>query len=286
MSTYRTIIFCIFVLLLAPLSLLGVRAQRAATWFDDSAMAVWVFDVGQGDAIFIDAPEAQVLIDGGPDARVLEKLGEVLPPWDRTLDVVIASHPHADHVFGLSAVLERFDVAQIVASGAFYDEAAQIGFAAMGGSSAIAAEKGMTWDLGNGARLDIIWPEVSAEGAVLENVHEANVVALLSYGETSMLLTGDAEAEEERQFLLDLPVGIDILKVGHHGSDTSTSHELVNVVDPSVAIVSVGSGNDYGHPSPIVLNRLLQAGATLLRTDIDGDIRIWSNGSDPKIVAF
>ena len=123
MPTPRAIISFLGVAVIIPSVLLGVRAYRAAAWFNDDALAVWVFDVGQGDAIFIDGPEMQALIDGGPDTRVLEKLGEVLPPWDRTLDVVIATHPHADHVFGLNAVLDRYDVKEVLSNGEVYGEA-------------------------------------------------------------------------------------------------------------------------------------------------------------------
>ncbi|MBI1907919.1 MBL fold metallo-hydrolase [Candidatus Uhrbacteria bacterium] len=243
-----------------------------------------MFDVGQGDAIFIDAPDMQVLIDGGPSDAVLEKLSSVLPPWDRSIDLVVATHPHADHILGLDAVLGRYAVGALVDTGTPYDTAAAEGFERLGGAAATVAQAGMSWELGNGATLEVVWPEVPVTDAV-DNVHDGNVVLLLTYGETTMLLTGDAETEHEEAFALDLP-HIDVLKVGHHGSDTSTGMTLVNLTSPDYAIISVGAENDYGHPSPLVVDRLARSGAAVLRTDLDGDIRVLTEGDEPHVTTF
>ncbi len=267
--------------IIVALAVLSVAAWRAGTWFDDTALTVWVFDVGQGDAIFIDAPTKQILIDGGRDATVLEKLSAVLPPWDRSIDVMIATHPHADHVRGLNRVLEAYDVGEVVTSGVSYGEVPAIAFQKLVGDATVATA-GMTWDLGHGARLDVVWPATAMEGAVLDNVHEGNVVTLLTYGGTTVLLTGDVEQAEEDQFVRGLP-HVDVLKVGHHGSDTSTGFSLLNITSPTYAVISVGKENDYGHPSNLVVDRLRRAGAVVLRTDLDGDIRIRSTGGEPDV---
>lgn len=258
----------------------GVRAWNARTWFDDAALTVWVFDVGQGDAIFIDGPERQVLIDGGPDTAVLEKLGEVLPPWDRTLDVVIASHLHADHAFGLNAVVERYAVGEVYVNGVYTTPPAEALLATVDEQPFVA---GTHIDLGNGAVLEALWPESAAEDS--GTIHDTNIVLLLRYGDTTMLLTGDAEAEHETAFMAGLPP-IDILKVGHHGSDTSTSYTFLNIIHPAAAIISVGEGNSYGHPSPLVVGRLTKAGTVVFRTDTDGDIRVFSRGGEPTVTSF
>lgn len=271
--------------ILIALMFLGAQSVYAGTWFHSDRLAVWIFDVGQGDAIFIDAPDMQILVDGGPSDAILEKLSDVMAPWDRTIDTVIATHPHADHVLGLNAVLERYDIEEIVDSGAVYGAAAAEGFERLGGDSAIAASKGLSWDLGNGARLDVVWPAVSMAGEAPRNVHDANVVLLLTYGDTTMLFTGDAETEHEEKFVLDLP-HVDVLKVGHHGSDTSTGPTLLNLTTPGYAVVSAGEENDYGHPSPLVVDRLRQSGAEVLRTDFHGDIRIMTQGGEPSFQAF
>lgn len=242
---------------------------------------MWVFDVGQGDAVFIDAPDKQILVDGGPGSAVLEKLSAVLPPWDRSIDLMIATHPHADHVEGLNAVLEYYDVDTVVDSGVSYGEAPALAFDALNGESVVAAQ-GMTFDLGNGARLDVVWPETFIDDVVLDNPHDRNVVLLLTYGDTTMLLTGDAEQEYEEQFAVTLP-HVDVLKVGHHGSDTSTGLVLTNLTTPNVAIISVGEHNNYGHPSALVVDRLLRAGTRVFRTDHDGDVRVWTDGGEPVV---
>lgn len=275
----------IFVTLVIGLAFLIGQALYAGTWLKSDRLAVWVFDVGQGQAIFIDAPKMQILIDGGPSDVVLEKLAGVLPPWDKSIDLMIATHPHADHVIGLSAVLERYEVGQVVDSGLNYPEAAAVGFEHLGGDMATPAESGLGWDLGNGARLEVVWPADSMAGKSVDNVHDGNVVTLLTYGDTTMLLTGDAENEHEEQFAPNLP-HIDVLNVGHHGSDTSTSPMLVNLTTPSYAVISVGANNDYGHPSALVVDRLLQSGAQVFRTDIVGDVRILTDGGEPQIVTF
>lgn len=256
-------------------------AARAGTWFDDTALTVWVFDVGQGDAVFIDAPNAQVLVDGGRGDVVLEKLAAVMPPWDRSLDIIIATHPHADHIEGLNAIREMYDIGEVVASGVVYGESPAVAFETFG-SEPIVATAGISWDLGGGARLDVVWPQTSMDGAIVDNVHDGNVVLLLTYGDTTVLLTGDAEQEQEELFAPSLPQ-IDVLKVGHHGSDTSTGAPLLNITRPAFALISLGAGNEYGHPSRLVVDRLLRAGATVLRTDQDGDIRVWSDGGEPHV---
>jgi competence protein ComEC len=272
------------VCLLIALSLVG-QAVVAGTWFAPHKLAVWIFDVGQGDAIFIDAPNKQVLIDGGPNDAILEKLASVLPPWDRSLDLVIATHPHADHVLGLDAVLERYSVGQIVDDGLAYDSAAALGFEKLGGATATVASRGLTWDLGEGAKLEVIWPDTITAGTFTDDVNDGSIVVLLTYGDTTILLTGDAVVAQEDKFAATLP-HIDILKVGHHGSDTSSGPNLINAITPDYALIPVGADNSYGHPSKIILNRLIQAGATIFRTDTHGDLRVLTQGGEPTITNF
>lgn len=245
-------------------------------------MTVWVFDVGQGDSIFIDAPDMQVLVDGGPGDVVLEKLSSVLPPWDRSIDVMIATHPHADHVEGLNAVREAYDVGTVYANGEVYDEPPAVAYALHDDVQALSA--GQSIDLGNGARLDVVWPVALLEGTASSDPNDGSVVMMLTYGDTTMLLTGDVGIEEEGRLAASgLLHAVDVLKVGHHGSDTSTSVPFVNMLHPTYAVISVGESNDYGHPSSLVIDRLVRAGTAVLRTDVDGDVRITSTGADPEV---
>ncbi len=276
------------IILVLSVSLLA-EAFFSGTWFHPHRLAVWVFDVGQGDAIFIDSPTKQILIDGGPNDAILEKLASVLPPWDRSLDVILATHPHADHVLGLDAVLENYQVAEVVDDGLRYNSAAALAFDQLDHNQAVVASRGMSWDLGEvdgtQATLKVIWPAQSLSGEFTDDANDGSIVALLTYGNTTMLLTGDSGVAQEDLYDLDLP-HIDVLKVGHHGSDTSSGPNLLSKITPTFALISVGVDNSYGHPSKVVLDRLHQAGAQVFRTDTDGDLRVLSDGGEPTVTNF
>ncbi|MFH1711787.1 MAG: MBL fold metallo-hydrolase [Patescibacteria group bacterium] len=273
------------VLVLIALIIVTVVTQSAISGTSvasNEKLAVWIFDVGQGDAIFIDAPEAQILIDGGPSSDILEKLSQIMPFWDRSIDVVINTHPHADHVTGLNYVLERYEVGEVWVSGQEYGTDVFAEFNRLADERLVAA--GEEIDLGQSATLKIIWPEHHLDGVYLDDTNDGSIVTLLEYGETSVLLTGDIGVAQERELLDDLD-HIDVLKVGHQGSLTSSSNEFLRDITPDYAIICVGE-NDYGHPDPIVLDRFDREGASILRTDLDGDVRITSDGGEPEVAVF
>lgn len=242
--------------------------------FPKPEVKVWVFDIGQGDAVFIDAPHQQILIDGGPDELLLERLASVMPWWDRSIDIVVNTHPHADHYLGLIPVLERYHVSQIFDANQGSSDPAFATYLSTAQGRRELLVSDVTIDLGAGVRLQTIWPSQSYHDQVLDDPNDGSVVFLLEYGETSMLLTGDAGVEEEAKWNVG---DVDILKVGHHGSDTSTSQALLDRITPEVAIISVGKDNDYGHPSSFVLDRLRQLAIDTYRTDLDGSILVRIN---------
>jgi competence protein ComEC len=246
-------------------------------------VVVWVFDVGQGDAIFINAPGKQLLIDGGPDDLVLEKLSAVLPFWDRSIDLIVNTHPHADHVQGLVSVLERYEVGEVWISPASYSTGEYLEFLNDFTGEAV-PPVGETIELGGGAQLRVIYLPAVPPSTKFADPNDASIVLELIDGETTMLFTGDAGIEQEVEFLSSLG-HVDILKVGHHGSDTSTSRELLEKITPDVGIISVGE-NDYGHPDPLLIDRLRHAQVETLQTKIDGDIRIRTTGSEPEIAVL
>ncbi|MDP2631539.1 MAG: MBL fold metallo-hydrolase [Candidatus Uhrbacteria bacterium] len=273
---------------------LFAHALVAGTWLASDELAVWVFDIDQGDAIFIDAPNAQILIDGGPNGDVVQKLSAVMPFWDRSIDVVVSTHPHADHVTGLIDVLERYDVGEVWSTGQDYETEVYSYFQSFdlppfqGGIEGGSGEglfrlvsAGYQIDLGNGATLRVAWPESSLNHQFFEDPNDGSIVLMLEYGETSILLTGDIGIAQE-QAILDSMQDIDVLKVGHHGSIMSSEADFLEVIDPEYSIISVGE-NDYGHPSPIILDRFRSIGSQVLRTDLDGDVRVLSNGGEPDI---
>ena len=249
-----------------------------------SALRFYVFDIGQGDAIFFETPDRyQILIDGGGDGRVIQKLGSVMPFWDRTLDLVILTHPHADHLSGLIDVLRRYRVGAIIESGAIYNTP-EVGSWEREKEKqdlrSVAALAGMTVSLGRDTTLKILSPLSNVSGRRFSNVHEADIVSELFYGSTTILLTGDAEDALEADLIRrHLIAPAQILKVGHHGSRTSTSNLLLETVRPEIAVISVGAKNRYGHPHAEILERLKSFGIKIFRTDESGDLVFESDGA-------
>ncbi len=254
------------------------------------SLEVNFFDVGQGDAIFIEDPKLhQVLIDGGPDSTVLEKLGKEIPSWDNTLDLIILTHPEKDHLAGLIEVLKRYKVENILWTGVVRDtaeykewkklieeEGAKI-FIAQAGQKIYSSAKSITTSPGN--VIEILYPFESLEGKTLEDSNNTSIIIRLVFGENSFLLTGDAYQSAERAILQrEINIDSDVLKIGHHGSKTSSSEEFIEKVSPEIAVIPVGRDNPYGHPYPEVLETLAKYGIRILRTDLNGDIKIVSNG--------
>ena len=256
----------------------------------DGLLKIHFFDVGQGDSIFIEAPNGnQVLVDGGPDNRVLSELAKAMPFYDRDIDVVVASHPHADHIFGLIEVLDRFEVANIIeakdryVSPVFDKWQEKVGKEGARETEALA---GKVIDLGNDVYLKILYPFKSYDGTVLKKPHEANVVVMLEYKELEVLLTGDMEMSVERQLLLNgSDISAEILKVGHHGSKTSSGDSFLDSINPEVAVIQVGK-NSYGHPTQEVLSRLENFGIKYYRTDLDGTIKVVSDGENYQVFKY
>lgn len=247
-------------------------------------LRVHFFDVGQGDAIFIEAENGnQVLIDGGPNSSILAKLGETMPFWDKSIDLIILTHPHADHLDGLIEVLKRYDIDMVLETGVShsipeYEEWRRL--LREKGVKVFTANAGQRVQLSDSAFLDILAPLDNFDGSSLKNIHDAMIVSKLASGSASLLLMGDAEKQIEYRLLLSgAAVDTDILKVGHHGSKTSTGEEFLRAVSPEFAVISAGRKNRYGHPHQEVIDRLEDFGVEILRTDIDGDIVLMSDGA-------
>ena len=230
------------------------------------------FDVGQGDAILISEGNTQVLIDGGRDGKILlGKLGSFLPFWDRDIEVMIATHPDADHIGGLPSALRRYRVNHFLDNGSksesdiYQDLQRSIEESSTTERSVLGAGSRIVFP--GGAVLSVLFPE----NGLANTYHETNkgsIVARLDYKEESFLFTGDLPQEET---VLPGIKTIRVLKVAHHGSRYSTSAKWLSLVSPREAVVSVGK-NRYGHPASEVIDRLRQAGVQVIRTDQGGDI--------------
>ncbi|MDP3735619.1 MAG: ComEC/Rec2 family competence protein [bacterium] len=249
-------------------------------------LSVAFLDVGQGDAALIESPTGrQVLIDGGPGRSVLRALGRTMPFFDRSIDVVIATHPDQDHIGGLPEVLARYRVSHILEPGVAADTAVYGAFAEsvrIEGAEHILARRGQKIELGGGAYLDILFPDRDAGGL---ETNTASVVLKLTYGATSFLLTGDSpkQIEEYLAALDGEALDVDVLKAGHHGSKTSTSDYLLGLASPAYAVISAGHDNRYGHPHREVLDALARFGVKPLGTYERGTIIFESDGREVRL---
>ena len=245
-------------------------------------LEVSFFDVGQGDSIFIETPEGhQILIDGGPSSAVLEKLAKEMPFYDRTIDLIILTHPEHDHIAGLIKVLKRYNIDYILWTGIIRDTGEYKEWQKLiqeQGANIKIAQAGQKIKAGE-AYLDIIYPFDNLEGREAKNVNNTSIISRLVFRENSFIFTGDAFKSVERELkergaVLDS----DVLKVGHHGSKTSSSQEFIQAVSPEIAVIQCGKDNRYGHPNFETLETLGMLGIEILRTDRDGDIKIVSDG--------
>ncbi len=242
-------------------------------------------DIGQGDSILIQTPYHQdILIDGGPDSSVLTCLGNNLPFYDRDIELMILTHPHADHVVGLVPVLERYEVDQILLTFVKSGEPAYQEFLKIIEEKNIPTAKGLAgqvFELGPDLKLETLFPFSDLENQSVKNLNNSSIINKLIYQENSFLLTGDLEVEGEELLLLaDKDLQADILKVGHHGSSTSSSQDFLAAVQPEIAVIQCGLNNKHGHPSLRTIRRLERLGAQIFRNDLDGEINLVSDGKD------
>jgi len=265
-------------------------------------LEVSFFDVGQGDAIFIETPKRhQILIDGGPDSTILEKLAKEMPFWDRSIDLIILTHPDTDHISGLIEVLKRYKVEKILWTGIVKDSPIYQEWL-----KSIEKEKAIIFIAQAGQRikarkvsLNILWPMENLKGKRVKNDDNTSIVAKLNFGLNSFLFTGDISKSVEEELIKKFNLNSDILKIAHHGSKTSTAEEFLKEVSPKIAVISVGANkevktpdcdnkkrNKYGHPNCEVLERLKKLGIKILRTDEDSDIKILSNGIRYEVSNF
>ncbi|MFO7679257.1 MAG: DNA internalization-related competence protein ComEC/Rec2 [Chloroflexota bacterium] len=248
----------------------------------DGLLHVAFLDVGQGDAIFIQTPSGrQILVDGGFYPSILnDQLGRQMPFWDRHLDLLIATHPDADHVAGLVEIFERYTIDQLLTDGAETGESgiydALLAAAQENETALHVAQAGEVIEIGDGVRLEVVHPGPHFNA---QDRNNSSVSFRLRYGDFSLLLTGDAEeAGEEAMLAQGLPLAAQVFKAGHHGSHTSSSPAFLEAVRPQIIVVSAGVGNRFGHPHPEVLERAQAIGASVLRTDELGTIEVTTDG--------
>jgi competence protein ComEC len=264
------------------------------------SLQVSVLDVGQGDAILLEASNGdRMLVDGGPDPDLLvRRLDERIPVWDRHIDLAVMTHPHEDHAGGLAGLVPRYSVGRIAETG-LSSEGASVrelrAAAVRHGISRMRLVQGDSMTLG-GARVDVVWPP-------LENIPETSpssgrgingtsIVLAVSLGQQRILLTGDLEDDRDEDVLVALAALTgdgrrwDLLKVAHHGSGTASSTALLQALRPRLAAISSGVGNNYGHPARSTLGRLDHVGAKVWRTDRRGTLSVALDGRPRSATAL
>ncbi|MEK7565060.1 MAG: MBL fold metallo-hydrolase [Patescibacteria group bacterium] len=259
-------------------------------WFvfekDNQKAEVIFLNVGQGDSQLIVLPsDIQILIDGGPNTDISAKISKYIPFYDKDIELVILTHPHADHLRGLLSVLKDYKVQNFMFAGANYESKIYAEFLdalKKEGSNVYVAEAGDLISYEKDPILKILTPLKNTLSKNFKGIHESMVVSELSLGNKKFLLTGDMEEILERQLIASYFAkasqdksntleDIDVLKIGHHGSKTSTSENFLKIVKPEEAIIQVGN-NSYGHPTSLVLDRLAKSGVKIFRNDQLGDI--------------
>ena len=226
-----------------------------------------------------------ILIDGGPDPQKINlELSERLAFWDRTIDLVVCTQPQADHITGLVEVLRRYRVGQVLESGVSYNSTIYQEWCNLVEDKGIecnTACTGQNIDLGNGVKMEVLNPPESLWKDTSDDVNNNGVVLRLSWGQISFLFTADITEEVEFALIGQrASLTSTVLKVAHHGSDTSTSEHFLAVIDPEVAVICVGADNPFGHPRPEVIDRLTATVGedNVYRTDRDGSIEFTTDG--------
>jgi competence protein ComEC len=268
--------------LIASVLIIALLIYAASREDRHGLLTVSFLDIGQGDSIFIDAPSGrQVLVDGGKGSLVLQRLSSVMPWWDRSIDVVIATHPDADHIGGLIDVLSRYTVGTIVHSSVQGDTQTAAALEASmrkEGAAEATALRGQVIALGGGAYIEILFPDRAVPHV---ETNDGSIVARLVYGDTVFMLTGDAPATVENYLAALDPASLHagVLKAGHHGSKYSSGPIFLGTVGPQFGIFSRGCDNTYGHPAPDVVERFASFGIPTFDTCTEGTITFVSDGT-------
>ncbi|MBI2008470.1 hypothetical protein HYS82_02330 [Candidatus Amesbacteria bacterium] len=294
------------------LALVAVTIWTAVLTLPDDKLHVVFCDVGQGDAILVYRKTTQMLIDGGPNNRVLACLGRHVPFYDRRIEMVVVTHPQADHLNGILDVVERYNVMQLVMGREGNNTAGYKNLRFKIQESRINVQNLYSGDelrLGD-VRFEVVWPtrnfvlahtlplapllnlgEGNERGEVVlgaktdgMDLNKFGISGRLTYGDFDVMLTADVDqGVEPQEIATGLLRQVEILKVPHHGSKTGMTREWIDIMSPELAVISVGK-NSYGHPSTEALNLLSSKHARVLRTDRDGEVEVVSDGKEWWVV--
>ncbi len=256
-------------------------------FFHRSQVDIYFLDVGQGDAtLFYTDNRQTVLVDGGPDLSVLYGLGRALPFYEKTIDLLVLTHPDSDHVNGLVEVTKRYQVNKVLYTGVTDDlPAYQLWqkILKQRGIEVVFAQAGQHFDFGS-LGLEVLYPQNNLWDQVFRDNNSSSLVLKFSVDQVDFLLTGDLPAEQELELLeIYSDLDVEVIKAGHHGSKTSTSREFLAATTPAYVIISTAADNTYGHPHFVVIQRIMNTQAQILRTDQLGTIRMVTQGENIEI---
>ena len=282
LKIHKALLFFIFIFIfvVSPIFLWAYSPKRV--------LEIDFLDIGQGDASLIKAPRGEnILIDGGPDSKILTCLSEELPWWDRTIDLMILTHPHNDHVSGLIDVLKTYKVKKIAYTGVLHNSPNFLTWLKLikeKNISMVLIEKEQKINLGENCFLEVLYPDTALFNSHVSNLNNSSIVNKLSCQNKTFLFTGDMESElEEKLLSKKTNLHADVLKVGHHGSDTSSTENFLKAVNPQFAIIEVGKNNSFNHPNRRILKRFEKMGIKIYRTDLDGTVRVLLSNNVLKI---
>jgi competence protein ComEC len=241
-------------------------------------LKVHYIDIGQGDSILVQINGKNLLIDSGPTENSSKLISYLSKQNIQKLDYVVVTHPHEDHIGGMSEVIKKYKINSFYApyvtttTRAFSNMVKDLKKKELKINSAYA---GVSLDLGSGVSCKMLAPNSTS----YENLNDYSAVIKITYGNSKFLFMGDAQKLSEEEILQNnMDVSCDVLKIGHHGSSTASSKEFLDMAAPKIAVISCGKGNDYGHPHTATLNSLNSRNIKFYRTDIDGTVVITSDG--------
>lgn len=273
--------------LYASIAVLAILLFFCLNNLADRQLHIYILDVGQGDAILIQTPFSErILIDGGPDSKVAEQLSQVMPFYEKEIDVVILTHPDADHVNGLVDVLKRYHVKAVMMTGLIQHSSGYNAFLEQ-----ITINRVPVFFVGNktdfrlgSVVLDVLFPLYSLQGMTFVKSNNSSIALRLVYGKSVFYFSGDMEMGKELELVKGkLDLRADFLKVSHHGSNTSSINALIDKINPQFAAISCGVNNKFHHPHPVTIENFQKRGIKIYRTDLDGIIEATSNGKEIKV---
>jgi competence protein ComEC len=263
-----------------------ITTAETKTSETNQPLKVHFINVGQGDSILIVTPEGNtMLIDGGPKDSGADLVSYLKKQGINKINVIVATHPHEDHIGGLINVINSFQVDNIIDSGVSHTTQTYKNYL-----SAIQSKNinfvnwslGQQFDFGDNINFTIVGPITKSSS----DLNNSSIVIYFKYKSSTFLFAGDAESTEENKIISSGAIlNADVLKVGHHGSDSSSSSKFLKAVSPSIAVISCGKSNSYGHPHNITLKNLTAIGANIYRTDTTGNIVIECDGNSLKVIS-